>query len=93
LQELFFTMDRGEHGVNILTHRYKLIKRIILTILEEEGPCSYNYIRFRISDMLFCMFDGQVPGYIDRVTKQLHELQIIENVTLSRDYKIRIKRP
>jgi len=91
LQELIFTLDRGYHGVNILIHRYKLIKRFILTILEEEGPCSYNYIRHRISDILFCMFDGQVPGYIDQVIKQLQEQQIIERIPLSRVYKIRIK--
>ena len=92
LQEPVFTIHSREHGVNILKHRYSLIEKFILTILEEEGPSSYNYVNFCISDKLVGMFEGQVSRYVDCVKIDLEERQIIERVPHSRSHKIRIKR-
>jgi len=61
LQEVVFTMQPRKHGVNILKHRYSLIKKYILTILEEEGPSCYNYVNYRISDTLKILVN-QIKG-------------------------------
>ena len=92
MQQAIFTMHPREHGVNILKHRYSLIKKFILTILEEEGPSSYYYVNIRISDKLFRLFEGEISRYVDLVKFDLEERQIIERVPNSRIHKIRIKR-
>ena len=92
MQEVIFTMQPRKHSVNIDNYRYSLITKFILTILEEEGPCSCNYINYRISDQLFAMFDGQVSYYVDLVKIDLEKQQIIERVPNSKIHKIRIKR-
>lgn len=92
MQEVIFTMHPREHGVNILKHRYSLIKKFILTILEEEGPSSYKYLNYRISDKLFGLFEGEVSRYVDLIRIDLEERRIIERVPNSRIHKIRIIR-
>ena len=87
-----FTMLPGEHGVIILKHRYNLITKFILAILEEEGPSSSSYVKYLISDKLFAMFDGEVLHYVDIILRDLEDRQIIERFPNSRAHKIRIKR-
>ena len=88
---LLSTVLEPMQGAAILIQRYNLIKKFILTILEEEGPCSYNYINYFISDKLFALFDGQVSRYVDLVKIDLEEKRIIERVPNSKIHKIRIK--
>ena len=91
LQDVIFTMHPREQSVNIRKHRYDLIKTFILTILEEEGPCNYKYINYRISDKLFGLFEGEVSRYVDIVKLDLEKRRLIERVPKTRFYKIRIK--
>lgn len=89
---LLSTMLEHTHSAAILRQRYNLIKKFILTILEEEGPCSYNYLNYFISDKLFALFDGQVSRYVDLMKIDLEEQRIIERVPNSKIHKVRIKR-
>ena len=89
---LLSTVHEHKHGAAIFRQRYNLIKKFILTILEEEGPCSYNYLNYFISDKLFALFDGQISRYVDLVKIDLEEKRIIERVPNSKTHKIRIKR-
>lgn len=91
MQDVIFAMHPREQGVNILKHRYNLIKTFILAILEEEGPCSYKYLNYRISDKLFGLFEGEVTRYVDMVKIDLEERQTIERVPKTRFHTIRIK--
>ena len=79
-------------SANIFTQRYNLIKNHILTILEDEGPDSLFYIKYRIMDKLFALFEGRVEHYIDLVINDLLKHQVIEKVAHSRSEKVRIKR-
>jgi len=92
LQDGIFTMLPGEHGVNILRQRYNLITKLILAILEEQGPSSSGYIKYLISDKLFAMFDGEVPRYVDLILNDLENRQVVEKFPNSRTHKLRIKR-
>lgn len=91
LQEMIFTIHPCEQGVNILKRRYDLIKKCILFILEEEGPCTYSYLNQRISDKFIYLFEGDVSRYVDIVKVDLEEQHIIERVSKTRTHKIRIK--
>lgn len=92
MQGVDFTFHSDGHGTYILRRRFDLIKKFILTILEEEGPCSSEYLQYRISDKLTGLFDGQLTEYIEYVKSGLEKERIIERLPKARFRQLRIKK-
>ncbi|MDB4297673.1 hypothetical protein N9901_02845 [Flavobacteriaceae bacterium] len=82
---------QGKNGVNILKHKYDVIKNYILQTLETNTVISYQELNRAAIIELSPTFDGKVGWYLVSVKLDLEARGIIERIPKTSPHQIRLK--
>ncbi len=63
--------EKGKNGVNIELAKYDEIRDAILTVLDEQGSCSFTDLTEEVAAHLGSSFDGSIPWYVTTVKLDL----------------------
>ena len=91
-EERILTMHpQGKKGVNILLHKYLIIKDFILNTLQTQGPISFESLSDQALEQLGPTFDGKVLWYVVSVKLDLEARGIIERIPKTSPHQLKIK--
>lgn len=82
---------KGKKGKNILQRRYDVVKKTILSVLEQNGgELSYHDVNKEAQKKLDGFFDGKVPWYVVSVKLDLEARGMIERIPADGSDRIKI---
>lgn len=91
MEERILTLHpQGKKGVNILLHKYDMIKNYILKTVKKHGEITYEELSDKAVADLSEKFDGKVVWYVVSVKLDLEARKIIERIPKTSPHKIRL---
>lgn len=85
--------DRKKQGITVSKAKYDLIRRAILTTLEEKGEVGSRELSDLLREQMQESFAGSVGWFVTTVSLDLQARGEIERVPRSKPDRLRIKRP
>jgi len=80
----------GKKGVNILIHKYDLIRDYIISIISKHVEISYQELSDLAVKDLSDTFDGKVVWYIVSIKLDLEAKKIIERIPKTSPHRLRM---
>lgn len=81
----------GKKGVNIVKHKYDVLKNFIIATVEEYQPITYQDVNDLAILKLKDSFEGSIQWYLVTVKLDLEARGIIERIPKTSPHQLRIK--